>query len=616
MATNSAPGAAFVTGGAATGAWVSVTLGGMGLSFSGTAVGLGIAPVTAAGAVAGAASYGVFRAIVEGDASAFSAAALGGLGGAGVSVTVGGMGLAFKGTAISLGIAPITVAGAVVGLAVYGLLKIIDRPGSQESVAQVFERMEDKISWQEAYNQALQELSPLLAELAWQQKFAALEIEEELQLLKAQTLEKSISTDKIEQELQSIAAQISALQDNGNLNFTKFKNVEFTAESELKLTAIAPKKSQSWQQKNILKGHLSTVNSVAISHDDRTLASSSDDRTVKLWDLNSGKHLFTFMGQEKEAAAVAISPNGQTIVSGSFDSKITAWNFKAKTFLRTFFYLNSASSHSGFIYSVAYSPDGSKVISGGGDRLIRIWNAHTGQILRTLNGHTDSVLSVVISPDGQTIASSSSDRTIKIWRLIDGGLVRTLTGHSGWVFSVAIDSDGKILASGSRDGTIKLWNLCTGELIRTLSSHTAGVFSVALSCDRQTLASGSNDGTVKLWNLNTGELLQTLASSYPVAFSIDGKILVSGNGKGQIAIWHQTISSDESTVDSILSGDWWQVLKIEPNASLNEAKQAYRRLAREYHPDLNPTSNAKFYMQAINRAYREFRKEFKQKKLV
>jgi curved DNA-binding protein CbpA len=57
-------------------------------------------------------------------------------------------------------------------------------------------------------------------------------------------------------------------------------------------------------------------------------------------------------------------------------------------------------------------------------------------------------------------------------------------------------------------------------------------------------------------------------------------------------------------------------LKIEPNANLNEVKQAYRRLAREYHPALNPTSNAKTYIQVINRAYREFRKELKQQKLV
>jgi hypothetical protein len=201
MPDNLGQGTAFVAGGAATGAWTSVSIGGMGLSFSGTAVSIGLTPVTIAGAVTGAASYGVFKAIIEGDASAFSAATLGGIGGAGVSVTVGGMGLAFNGTAIGLGIAPITAAGAVVGLAVYGLLKIFDEPGMKESFAQVFDRMEDKISWQEAYSQALMEVDPTWAEFAWQQKFSALELEEDLQALKEELLLKTASKQKICEEL-------------------------------------------------------------------------------------------------------------------------------------------------------------------------------------------------------------------------------------------------------------------------------------------------------------------------------------------------------------------------------------------------------------------------------
>lgn len=272
MVQDSGKGAAFVAGGAAAGAWVSVAVGGMGLAFKGTAISLGMTPIAAVGAVTGAATYGVFKAVVEGDASALGAAAVGGLGGAGASVTVGGMGLAFKGTAISLGMAPVTVAGVVVGFAVYGLLKIIDGAGCREAPAQTFERMEEKISWQEDYNQALIELNLAVLEEtllgdAVEQKFAVLEIEEELQALKEQTWVKNAS----------------------NLNFTQFKDVEFNfspsnpslksdePDTQVKALSIEAQQPQAWECAHALKGHSAPVNSIAFHPDGQILASGSDD---------------------------------------------------------------------------------------------------------------------------------------------------------------------------------------------------------------------------------------------------------------------------------------------------------------------------------------------------
>jgi len=121
-----AEGAAFVAGGTAAGAGFVATVGGMGLvgGFGGVAVGM--APVTAAGAVVGSAAYGAKKAIEERDASALGAVAGGAAVGAGVSAVVGGMGLAVGGTAVAIGMAPVVAAGAVVGLAGYGLKKFLD----------------------------------------------------------------------------------------------------------------------------------------------------------------------------------------------------------------------------------------------------------------------------------------------------------------------------------------------------------------------------------------------------------------------------------------------------------------------------------------------------------
>lgn len=115
---------------------------------------------------------------------------------------------------------------------------------------------------------------------------------------------------------------------------------------------------------------------------------------------------------------------------------------------------------------------------------------------------------------------------------------------------------------------------------------------------------------VKLWNIQTGELIQTLSECSPVAFSPDGQILVSGSNSGTIKIWHQILGRDESTCDSVLSGEWWDILGVSRDEHPNEGKLAYRRLARQYHPDINRSASAIATMQAINKAYEEFLKEF------
>ncbi|MEH2303969.1 protein kinase domain-containing protein [Nostoc sp.] len=286
-----------------------------------------------------------------------------------------------------------------------------------------------------------------------------------------------------------------------------------------------------------LTRHSDCVNSVAFSPDGQILASASSDRTIKLWNVTTGKLLQSLLGHSNSVNSVAFSPDGQTLASASSDGTIKLWNVTTGKLLQ------SLLGHSNSVNSVAFSPDGQTLASGGSyDGTIKLWNVTTGTLLQIFPGHFHWVNSVAFSPDGQTLANGSHDGTIKLWNVTRGTLLKTISGHSDSVNSVAFSPDGQTLASGgSYDGTIKLWNVTTGTLLQILQGHSNLVNSVVFNPDGKTLASGSYDKTIKLWNVTTAREIQTLPGDYnlvnSVAFSPSGQILTSGSSDGTIKIW-------------------------------------------------------------------------------
>ena len=237
-----------------------------------------------------------------------------------------------------------------------------------------------------------------------------------------------------------------------------------------------------------------SVNSVAFSPDGRTLASGSNDKTIKLWDVQSQGQIATLTGHSEAVGSVAFSPDGQTLASGSSDETIKLWDVQSRGEIATL------TGHSDPVYSVAFSPDGRTLASGSSeDKTIILWDVQSQREIATLTGHSDSVESVAFSPDGRTLASGSGDKTIKLWDVQSQGQIATLTGHSELVNSVAFSPDGRTLASGSSDKTIKLWDVQSPREIATLTGDSNPVISVAFSPDGRTLASGSGDNTIKLW---------------------------------------------------------------------------------------------------------------------
>jgi WD40 repeat protein len=285
-----------------------------------------------------------------------------------------------------------------------------------------------------------------------------------------------------------------------------------------------------------LEGHADRVWAVAVSPDGRFIVSGSDDRTVKVWELESGRLLRSLEGHTGGVNEVAVSPDGRFIVSGSEDRTVKVWELESGRLLR------SLEGHTGWVNAVAVSPDGRFIVSGSYDGTVKVWEAESGRLLRSLEGHTDGVLAVAVSPDGRFIVSGSDDRTVKVWELESGRLLRSLEGHMGVVRAVAVGPDGRFIVSGSDDRTVKVWELESGRLLRSLEGHTDGVRAVAVSPDGRFLVSGSDDRTVKVWEAESGRLLRSLEGHTPwgvlaVAVSPDGRFIVSGSTDRTVKVW-------------------------------------------------------------------------------
>ncbi len=307
-------------------------------------------------------------------------------------------------------------------------------------------------------------------------------------------------------------------------------------------TTAKTQSSQGWRCIHTLTGHAASVRSIAISPDGQTIATGSDDNTIKLWHLNSGNLKSTltspsgfFKGEITWFTAVAFSRDGQTIVSSSLDKFIKLWDWGSGK------QLCKLKGHSDRVNAIAISPDGHTLVSGSRDNTIKVWNLPTNQLIRNITGHSNSVCSLAISPDGQTLASGSWDNTIKVWNLLNGKLLRTFTGHLDWVYSVAISPDGQTLVSGSRDKTIHLWNIDSGTMIRSLTGHLDWVTTVAINPQGKLLLSGSRDKTIKLWDIGNGRLIDTFTGHldliHAIIISPDGRSIISSSNDGAIKIW-------------------------------------------------------------------------------
>jgi dipeptidyl aminopeptidase/acylaminoacyl peptidase len=204
------------------------------------------------------------------------------------------------------------------------------------------------------------------------------------------------------------------------------------------------------------------VFSVVFSPDSKRVAAAGADRTLRVFEVDSGKLLAQIEDHADWIFALAFSPDGKRIASASRDKTSKVFDIDKKESLVTF------PGHLQPVYTVSFTPDGKAVATGGEDNRIRIWNPdNDGKPIRDFRDFGGSVFRLRYAPDGKSLIACSADKKLAVYAAT-GGLRRRLEGHTDWIYSLAISRDGKTLASGSWDGELRLWSVADGKPLRTI----------------------------------------------------------------------------------------------------------------------------------------------------
>ncbi len=267
----------------------------------------------------------------------------------------------------------------------------------------------------------------------------------------------------------------------------------------------------------LFKTEFAGVRRLALSRDCR-LVLSGDHARVQLWDAETGGLVWTFEANENppQVLSVCFGIDGRFAVTGGRDRTVRLWEVASGRCLRAFdagAARKSVGSHAGAVLAVAWSPDMKTLLTAQNMEPFKLWDLEKLSLAKEWEISCGEGAAGPELPYGPDIASfdatgrfalvcGTKDNAFKMVRTETGEVVKTFEGHEGVVRSAVLGFDGRCALSGSDDATVRLWNVETGECLRVFEAHSKPVEKVALSKDGSLAVSEDRSGVMKTWFLD------------------------------------------------------------------------------------------------------------------
>lgn len=247
-----------------------------------------------------------------------------------------------------------------------------------------------------------------------------------------------------------------------------------------------------------LTGCLGSVLDLTITNDNRSVIAASSSNNLYVWDLSSGRVRHTLTGHTDKVCAVDVSKvSSRLVVSAAYDRTIKVWDLMKGYCTNTIMFPSNCNA-------LCFSTDGQTIFSGHVDGNLRLWDIQSGRLLSEVAAHSHAVTSISLSRNGNIALTSGRDNLHNLFDVRSLEVCGTLRATvnrvaSNWSRS-CISPDNNHVAAGSADGSVHIWSISKGEIISTLKEHTSSVLCCSWSGMGKPLASADRNGIVSIWS--------------------------------------------------------------------------------------------------------------------
>ncbi|CCG83766.1 protein of unknown function [Taphrina deformans PYCC 5710] len=240
-----------------------------------------------------------------------------------------------------------------------------------------------------------------------------------------------------------------------------------------------------------------------ISSDSSMIAAGFGESYVKIWSIREksrGRDIprttKRMVGHSGPVYGITFSPDNRYVLSSSEDKSARLWSVDTQTALVAY------KGHNAPVWDVAFGPFGHYFATASHDMTARLWSCDHIYPLRIFAGHLSDVDVVTFHPNSTLVLTGSSDRTLRLWDVSRGHSVRVFSGHTAPVTACAISPNGRLIASGGDDGVVELWDIASGKRMKSMRGHgKSPIYSLSFSNENSVLVSGAADATVRVWDV-------------------------------------------------------------------------------------------------------------------